>query len=223
MATFTPSLPQLPSGSAVVGLAVDVVTLSIRQGRLCILLIERGSVPHARSWALPGGFVRKREELSAAALRELREETALEVSPTLLEQFYTFGALQRDPRGRVISVAHIAILLDMPEPVAGGQALRARWYSAHEPPPLAFDHADIVQLALSRLERRLGYAHLAFKFLPEVFTLPELQAVYEAILNKPLDKRNFRKQMLSQGVLTACGERRSGVGRPAQLYRRKKR
>lgn len=226
MSTLTPpTLPQLPPDSAVVGLAVDVVALTIQQGQLCILLVQRGELPHARTWALPGGFVRQHEELAEAALRELRVETSLEVSPSLLEQFYTFtfGALERDPRGRVISVAHIAVLPDVPPPVAGGHTLHAQWYGVHQPPTLAFDHGDIVRLAVSRLQRRLSSAQLAFEFLPETFTLPELQTVYEAILNKPLDKRNFRKQMLSQGVLTPCGERRNGVGRPAQLYKSKKR
>jgi 8-oxo-dGTP diphosphatase len=102
----------------------------------------------------------------------------------------------------------------------GGNALGAGWFPAHTPPTLAFDHQDILNRAIDRLQIRLEYALLALEFLPDTFTLPELQGVYEAILNKRLDKRNFRKRLLSQGVLTTSGERRSGVGRPAQLYRK---
>lgn len=217
-----------PAGSAVAGLAVDVVAFAIDQGAvnqgLKVLLVQRGELPHALTWALPGGFVQQDEELAAAALRELRNETSLELSPSVLEQLYTFGGPQRDPRGRVVSVAHLAILRD-PQPALPGSAhtLHAEWHSAHHPPPLAFDHADILRLALARLQRRLIYADLALEFLPETFTLPELQLVYEAILDRPLDKRNFRKRILAQGLLLPSGERRSGVGRPAQLYRSKRR
>lgn len=213
----------LPPQATQVGLAVDVAAFAIHQGQLQVLLIERGTLPHAQTWALPGGFVHVGEELHEAALRELRDETSVELEPRHLEQFYTFGAIHRDPRGRIVSVAHLAVLPHGTVHVmAGATTLHAAWFPAHAPPPLAFDHAAILNRAIKRLQLRLEYANLALEFLPETFTLPELQGVHEAILDRTLDKRNFRKRLLAQGILTLSGERRSGVGRPAQLYRRAK-
>ncbi|WP_420595750.1 NUDIX hydrolase [Deinococcus sp.] len=213
----------LPPQATQVGLAVDVVAFAIHQDILHCLLIERAALPHAQTWALPGGFVYVGEELHEAALRELRDETGVELEPRHLEQFYTFGAIGRDPRGRIVSVAHLAVLPHGTVRVMGGATtLHADWFAAHTPPPLAFDHATILERAIKRLQLRLEYANLALEFLPETFTLPELQSVHEAILNKTLDKRNFRKRLLSQAIMMPSGERRSGVGRPAQLYRRAK-
>ncbi|WP_291426724.1 NUDIX domain-containing protein [Deinococcus sp.] len=213
----------LPPQATQVGLAVDVVAFAMDAGKLQVLLVKRGELPHARVWAMPGGFVQPGEELHEAALRELRTETSVHLEPRHLEQFYTFGQVGRDPRGRIVSVAHLAVLPHgAARVVPGGHTLGAEWHSAHQPPPLAFDHQQILNRALGRLQVRLEYANLALEFLPDSFTLPELQVVYEAIQNRKLDKRNFRKRLLSQGVLTPCGERRIGVGRPAQLYRRAK-
>ena len=213
----------LPPRAAQVGLAVDVAAFAMHQGELQVLLVRRGTGPHQQAWALPGGFVQRGEELREAALRELREETSVTLEPRHLEQFYTFGAPRRDPRGRIVSVAHMAVLPHGTVRVSGGSgALDAAWFPAHQPPDLAFDHAGILERALKRLQVRLEYAQLALEFLPETFTLPELQEVHEAILAKKLDKRNFRKRLLAQGLLNASGERRSGVGRPAQLYKRAK-
>lgn len=211
----------LPAGATEAGLAADVAAFAMHQGQLQVLLVQRGSLPHALTWALPGGFVQNGEELHEAALRELRTETAVELEPRHLEQFYTFGAVGRDPRGRIVSVAHMAVLpAGTVRVTGGGNTLGAGWFAAHTPPPLAFDHAEILSRAIARLQIRLEYANLALEFLPESFTLPELQGVHEAILNRRLDKRNFRKRLLAAGVLITSGERRSGVGRPAQLYRR---
>ena len=213
----------LPPQATQVGLAVDVVAFAIHDLALRCLLIERAALPHAQTWALPGGFVHVGEELHEAALRELRDETSIELEPRHLEQFYTFGAIGRDPRGRIVSVAHLAVLPHGTVRVmAGASTLHADWFAAHQPPTLAFDHALILERAIKRLQLRLEYANLALEFLPDTFTLPELQSVHEAILDRALDKRNFRKRLLSQGILTPSGERRSGVGRPAQLYRRAK-
>lgn len=213
----------LPPQAAQVGLAVDVAAFAMHEGELQVLLVQRSTLPHAQVWALPGGFVQQNEELHEAALRELREETSVSLEPRHLEQFYTFGAPQRDPRGRIVSVAHLAVLPHGTVRVTGGLGtLAAAWFPAHDPPGLAFDHAQILERALRRLQTRLEYAQLALEFLPETFTLPELQEVHEAILAKKLDKRNFRKRLLAQGLLTPSGERRNGVGRPAQLYRRAK-
>lgn len=211
----------LPPQATLAGLAVDIAAFAIHGAELQVLLVERAGGPHARTWALPGGFVQLNEELHEAALRELRTETTVELEPRLLEQFYTFGGVHRDPRGRVVSVAHMAVLpRGAVQVTGGGHTLGAGWFPAHRPPPLAFDHADILRRAIERLQIRLEYAHLALEFLPETFTLPELQGVHEAVLDRPLDKRNFRKRLLAQGVLSTSGERRSGVGRPAQLYRK---
>lgn len=213
----------LPPQATQVGLAVDIAAFAMHGGELRVLLVQRGELPHARDWALPGGFVQPGEELHEAALRELRTETTVQLEPRHLEQFYTFGEVGRDPRGRIVSVAHLAVLPHGTVSVSGGgHTLGAEWLSAHHPPRLAFDHQTILTQALLRLQLRLEYANLALEFLPDTFTLPELQTVYEAILNRQLDKRNFRKRLLAQGILTPSGERRSGVGRPAQLYRRAK-
>ncbi|WP_309571219.1 NrtR DNA-binding winged helix domain-containing protein [Deinococcus sp.] len=213
----------LPPQATQVGLAVDVAAFAMHAGELRALLVQRGALPHARDWALPGGFVHPGEELHEAALRELRTETTVQLEPRHLEQFYTFGEVNRDPRGRIVSVAHLAVLPHGTVHVtAGGHTLGAEWLSAHQPPVLAFDHRAILDKAIGRLQLRLEYANLAMEFLPDTFTLPELQGVYEAVLNRKLDKRNFRKRLLSQGILTPSGERRTGVGRPAQLYRRAK-
>ncbi len=213
----------LPKQAAQVGLAVDVVAFAMHAGELQVLLVKRGELPHARVWALPGGFVQPGEELHEAALRELRVETTVSLEPRHLEQFYTFGEVGRDPRGRIVSVAHLAVLPHGAAKVQpGGHTVGAAWHSAHTPPALAFDHKQILDRAIGRLQLRLEYANLALEFLPDTFTLPELQVVYEAIGNRKLDKRNFRKRLLAQGILTTSGERRSGVGRPAQLYRKAK-
>ncbi len=213
----------LPPQATQVGLAVDVAAFAMHNGQLRVLLVQRGELPHALSWALPGGFVQLGEELHQAALRVLRTETAIQLEPRHLEQFYTFGEVDRDPRGRIVSVAHLAVLPHGTVKVsAGGHTLGAEWLNAHQPPTLAFDHQVILDRAILRLQLRLEYANLALEFLPDTFTLPELQGVYEAILNRQLDKRNFRKRLLSLGILAASGERRSRVGRPAQLYKRAK-
>lgn len=204
---------------------VDVVALTPRDGRLHVLLIERGVWPHEGQWALPGGFVRMDEELDASAQRELREETGI-VTPRYIEQLYTFGAVHRDPRTRVISVAYFALLpgteSDLPQnqPRAGTDARNARWYPVDLLPELAFDHAEILRMALARLRAKLGYTSVAYALLPEEFTLTELQTVYEIILGRELDKRNFRKKMLSLDILEATPrQKRDGAHRPAQLFR----
>ncbi len=214
----------LPPRASQVGLAVDVAAFAIHEGQLKVLLVQRGTRPHNEAWALPGGFVQSQEALEHAALRVLREETGVSLEPNHLEQLRAFGEPDRDPRGRIVSVTHLAVLPHGAPEVAGGYgATDAAWCGAHDPLVLAFDHADILAHALRRVSIRLEFAYLALEFLPETFTLPELQEVYEAILAKKLDKRNFRKRILSGDALEGAGERRVGVGRPAQLYKRSKR
>ena len=199
-----------------VSVAVDLVIFTVRDGALQVLLVERGVPPFKGQWALPGGFVLERETLEDAARRELQEETGL--ADVYLEQLYTFGEPDRDPRGRTIAVAYYA--LTPPAPVqASTDAAAAAWHPAARPPKLAFDHAKILRTGLERLRAKLGYSTVGFELLPRQFTLTELQALYEAILERPLDKRNFRKKILSLGVLKSEGQKRAaGAHRPARLY-----
>lgn len=197
----------------------DVVLFGIRAERLQVLLIRRARPPFAGYWALPGGFVDIDEDLNACAMRELAEETG--ITGVYLEQLYTFGAPDRDPRERVISVAYLGLVSGEVEPPrAGSDAGAAAWFPREGLPPLAFDHHAIVEMAYRRLSAKLGYSTIALQFLPPEFTLRQLQSVYEIILGRALDKRNFRKRVLAQGYLEETGVyRREGNHRPARLYR----
>lgn len=201
------------------GVAVDIILFTIVEKELKVLLIRRELPPFEGAWALPGGFVRIDETLDQAARRELHEETGLEVR--WLEQLYTFGALDRDPARRVISVSYFALVDSSAlDPHAGSDAAGVAWHPVGELPPLAFDHETIVSLALDRLRYKTEYAPVAFQLLPGEFTLSELQAVYEVILGRPLDKRNFRRKVRALDILEVTGnERRERRGRPAHLYR----
>ena len=198
---------------------VDVVIFALHEWELQVLLIQRGVAPFKGRWALPGGFVRNGESLEACARRELEEETG--VCDVYLEQLYTFGDPHRDPRGRVITVAYYALLTGAATPpVAGTDAGAARWMPARDHPPLAFDHERILTYALERLTNKLEYTTVGFQLLPRKFTLSHLQRVYEAVLGKTLDKRNFRRKMGLLGILKPLDEWiQDGPSRPAQLYR----
>jgi len=198
---------------------VDVVIFTIRDGALSVLLVKRGIEPHLGAWAIPGGFVLDHESLDEAALRELREETG--VADVYLEQLYTFGDPRRDPRGRVVTVAYYALIAtDRATLQAGTDTVDARWWPVSAlPEQLAFDHAHILEYALQRLRAKIGYTTVGFQLLPAEFTLSDLQAVYEAILGRPLDKRNFRKRIEQLDVLVPLEKsRRAGPSRPARLY-----
>lgn len=198
----------------------DIILFTIRDERLKLLLIRRGGAPFQGQWALPGGFVNPEEALEAAALRELAEET--NVRDVYLEQLYTFGAPGRDPRGRIVTVAYFALMpSDGMRLSAATDAEAVGWFALDDLPPLAFDHAEIVEMAHQRLVAKLDYSTLAFQFLPTTFTLSEVQQVYETILGHDLDKRNFRKWALALDQLEETGEMRSGAHRPARLYRLK--
>ncbi len=198
---------------------VDVVMMSLRQRDLQVLLIKRRSWPYEGMWAIPGGFVNMDESLETAAKRELQEET--NVQDVYLEQLYTFGDPGRDPRTRVITVVYFALLdSERLQVKAGDDAANVGWFSVYHLPELAFDHARILQYALDRLRGKLQYTQIAFNLLPEQFTLRELQRVYEIILHRRLDKRNFRKKILSTGILEDTGAKKmEGTHRPARLYR----
>jgi 8-oxo-dGTP diphosphatase len=198
---------------------VDLVIFAMQDWELQVLLIQRGIPPFAGHWALPGGFVLAGESLDEAARRELAEETA--VREVYLEQLYTFGEPARDPRGRVVTVAYYALLTTEAAPlVAGSDAGAARWMPAREHPPLAFDHEQILGYALERLANKLEYTTVGFQLLPKKFTLGQLQRVYEAVLGRTLDKRNFRRKIALLGVLRPLQEWvQEGPSRPAQLHR----
>jgi 8-oxo-dGTP diphosphatase len=202
-----------------VGLTVDCVVFGLDGDRLKILLVRRGIEPFRERWALPGGFVLENEPLERAALRELREETG--VRDVYLEQLYTFGAPGRDPRSRVVSVAYYALVRPEEHSLAAStDASDARWFFASAPPPLAFDHDGIVAAALERLRAKVRYRPVGFELLPPEFTLTRLQKLYEAILERELDKRNFRKKILRMGLLVDTrGFQDGSPGRPARLYR----
>ena len=199
-------------------LTVDCVVFGYDDGELKVLLIERGLEPFKGRWALPGGFVRVDETLDEAARRELLEETGLK--KVFLEQLYTFGEVDRDPRERVVSVAYYALVkLSNHEAKAATDAANAEWFPVSKTPRLAFDHADILATALARLKGKVRYQPIGFELLPPRFTLSQLQHLYEAVLGTSLDKRNFRKKVLSFGLLAPLKETHmAGRHRPAQLF-----
>lgn len=196
----------------------DVVIFTIRKEKLEVLLVKRGGEPFKGYWALPGGFVDIDEDLEACALRELEEETG--VTGVYLEQLYTFGAPDRDPRERVISVTYYAMVpAERINLQAASDADDVGWFEVDSLPPLAFDHESIVAMAHKRLASKLNYSTIALQFMPDRFTLRELQQVYESILGETLDKRNFRKRVIAMDCLKDTGERRrNGNHRPARLY-----
>ncbi len=200
-------------------LTVDCVVFGFDEGELKVLLIERALEPFKGKWALPGGFVRVDETLDDAARRELKEEAGLK--DVFLEQLYTFGTVARDPRERVVSVAHYALVqLAAHDTKAATDAADARWYPISKVPKLAFDHADILAAALARLKSKVRYQPIGFELLPPKFTLSQLQHLYEAVLENELDKRNFRKKVLSYGLLVPLKETQmTGRHRPAQMFR----
>ncbi|MDA2922615.1 NUDIX hydrolase [Patescibacteria group bacterium AH-259-L07] len=200
--------------------AVDIVVFAIINNKLSILLIRRGTKPFKGYWALPGGMVLKNESLKKAAIRELKEETG--IGDIYLEQLYTFGAPFRDPRGRIVSVSYFALISKKYKPVLKPttDAVAAQWLGVKKLPRLAFDHKEIISYALKRLRWKLEYTNIASQLLSNYFTLSELQHVYEIILGKKLDKRNFRKKILSLDLIKPTRRKRKGVAyRPPQLWK----
>jgi 8-oxo-dGTP diphosphatase len=197
---------------------VDVVIFALRNNDLQVLLVRRRRSPEKGMWAIPGGRIKVDEALDAAAFRILEEETGL--ADVYLEQLYTFGDPDRDPRDRVVTVAYFAAVpaTDAVSAVTE-RAQRVQWWPVDDLPPVAFDHAQILGYALTRLRYKLEYTAVGFELLPDQFTLTELQTAYELVLGEELDKRNFRRKILSAGVIEPSGDYRTGEGRPAQLYR----
>lgn len=199
-------------------LTVDAVVFGLDAGNLKVLLIRRGIEPFAGRWALPGGFAQVGESPEKAVRRELAEETGL--AKVFLEQLATFGEPDRDPREHVVTIAYYALVnLTEHPPSAASDAAGADWFAAVTPPPLAFDHQRILRTALERLRGKLRYQPIGFELLPREFTLSQLQHLYEAVWERDLDKRNFRKKILSLGVLKETGSFEEDVGRrAAKLY-----
>lgn len=230
-----------PSAYPPFAVTVDLVVLTVRRHALCALAVRRGEKPYQGMWALPGGFVRAEEDLATAAERELTEETGLEAhdrgsrpAGAHLEQLATYGDPRRDPRMRVVSVAHLALAPDLPAPTPGGDAHSARWapvdvlLGADDPAaregsqtaPLAFDHDRILADGVERARSKIEYSSLATAFCPPEFTVGELRRVYEAVWGVALDPRNFHRKVTgTPGFLVPTGgtTTRQG-GRPAQLF-----
>ena len=201
-----------------VAITVDAVLFGVENDTLKVLLIKRKLEPFKDCWALPGGFVVEGEDLEQAVIRELREETG--VDEVYLEQLFTYGNPERDPRMRVITVAYYALVNLFDHPImASSDASVAAWFAINELPALAFDHVKILQDAIDRLKGKVTYEPVGFELLPSKFTLSQLQRLYEIILQKPLDKRNFRKKILAMNILTALDELEKNVShRAARLY-----
>lgn len=225
---YNPSAFERPS------VAVDIVLLAPDDGGLLTLVIRRDEHPHKGRWALPGGFVGMTESLDAAAERVLRDKTGLR--GIFLEQLYTFGNPKRDPRMRILSVAHMALVsreqfeglktqsgtvarVEVPwDGEVGGPVVLQD--DERNPMPLAFDHEEVIAMAIKRLRGKLDYSPVAFQLLPRSFTLFQLQKIHEAIAGRRVNKDSFRRRMLSTGLLEPTGEMQDGVGhRPAALYR----
>lgn len=212
--------------ASLVAVAVDLVILTVRDGQLQVLLIERGNAPYRGQSALPGGFVRDGETLDAAARRELQEETGVVGDSLHLEQLRAYGDPDRDPRGRVITIAYLALGPDMPIPKAGTDASAAHWTPVSsildEEITLAFDHESILRDGLERARFQLEHTTIATAFCREPFTMADLRRIYETVWGVPLDPSNFRRKVMkTEGFVVPIGERRlPGVGRPAALFRR---
>ena len=200
-------------------LAVDAIVFGYQNNQLYVLLIKQKYGLLKNKWALPGGFVKDHEKLSQAVIRELKEETGIKVKT--LEQLYTFGDdLKRDPRCRVVSVAYFGTVYPKELNIlAGTDAVDVNWFAINEQPKLAFDHKKIIQKAFERLKAKINYQPIGFDLLDPKFPFSHLENLYTTILQKPIDRRNFRKKILSFGFLIETGQfKKLGSGRPAMLY-----
>lgn len=204
------------------GVTVDLAIFTVNNHKLKVMLVQRAEPPFLDFWSMPGGFLKIGESLEDAAYRVLLEKTG--VKNVYMEQLYTFGSPDRDPRARVITVAYFALIpwenLNQPESKKIKDLI---WYSVDQFPKLAFDHREILRYAVKRLRAKASYSNIVYGLMPEHFRLSELQNMYEIIINDKLDKRNFRKRMLATGLLQETGEKDiSGAHRPAMLYQFKK-
>ena len=205
------------------GVTVDLVIFTVSDEKLNVLLVKRASQPFDGMWSIPGGFLREGESLEAAAKRVMEDKTG--VKEVYLEQLYTFGRPDRDPRARIITVTYFALIpwekLAQPR---SRMVSDVGWFWVDAPPRLAFDHNEILEFAANRLRSKAGYSSIIYGLLPEHFRLSDLQRMYEIIMNQKFDKRNFRKRMLASGLLEETGRKdMTGAHRPAMLYQFKKR
>lgn len=199
-------------------LATDVVIFTILNNKLQVLLIKMHKKPFEGHWAVPGGLIKITETAEASAKRQLLDKTG--VKNVYLEQLFTFSNLNRDPFGRVVSVAYFALIPS--GKLKGKKAAlgEAQWVAVNDLPPLAYDHADIINYALKRLRSRISYSNIVYSLLPDEFSLTELQKAYETILGRKLDKRNFRRKILKLDLLAKTSKKQQGLAsRPAELYR----
>lgn len=210
-------LPKPPHRVKFAILATDTVLLSAWRGDLKVLLMKVDRPPfYAQHWGVPGGLIHPKETADEAARRHLWEKAGARFRH--IEQLYTFSALKRDPRGRVVSVAYLA--LTPTTAVARREGSEARWFSVEHLPRMAYDHREIIRTAVERLRAKLAYTNIAFGLLAEEFTLSELQKAYEVILDRKLDKRNFRKKLFSLKLVVGTKKKKqTGRSRPAELYR----
>ncbi len=204
-----------------INLAVDAVVFGYTsEDGLSVLLIQRKIPPFEGEWALPGGLVKENESLDEAVMRELKEETG--VSINYLEQLYTFGEPKRDPRNRVVSVAYYGLVRpDVFHLLADTDALEAAWFNLDELPKLAFDHQNILNLARVRLKGKITYEPIGFELLDKKFPFSELEKLYQTVLDKPIDRRNFKKKIMSYDFLEETTEKQvlKGAGRPGNLFK----
>lgn len=210
------------SGYEQPAVTVDLVIFTVNDDRLNVMLVRRAEPPFADRWSIPGGFLKLRESLEDAALRVLKEKTGVE--NVYVEQLYTFGDPDRDPRARVITVTYFALIpwKDLLQP-ASDKITDLMWAAVDRLPRLAFDHREIVEYAVRRLRAKASYSNIVYGLMPRQFRLSELQRMYETIINDRLDKRNFRKRMLATGLLQQTGRKDAGgAHRPAMLYEFKK-
>lgn len=201
-------------------LTVDTVILQLLESQLSVLLIQRANEPFKGSWALPGGYNAAGETTREAMARILKNKAGLDMkSLNYIEQLYTFDTVARDPRGHAVSVTYMGLGKDL-TPRSSSTTQNPQFFSITDLPAVAYDHADIIAYAHERLSSKITYTNAVFALLPKLFTLSQLQTVYEAILCRPLDKRNFRKKFLSLGLISPTSEYvREGAHRPARLYK----
>lgn len=202
-------------------ISVDAVVFGYTSAEgLMILLIERKEPPFKGMWALPGGLVKDEESLEDAVYRELKEETGIKLN--YLEQLYSFGKPGRDPRNRVVSVAYFGMVRqDKFKVEASSDASDAKWFSMNTLPKLAFDHREIIRLAMERLRSKIVYEPVGFELLNKEFPFSELEKLYSDVLGRPIDRRNFKKKVMGYGILTDTGKKQAiaGSGRPGSLYK----
>lgn len=215
-------LQRMSAGSSNIKVAVDAIVFGYsKSDGVSVLLIQRKYAPLKNAWALPGGFVLEKESLEEAVKRELKEETGIEVN--YMEQLYTFGEPDRDPRARTISVSYVALVKSSKyqELKASTDAENAQWYHFEELPPLAFDHKKIIDKAIDRIRTKIRYEPIGFELLDKKFPFADLENLYTTLLGRSIDRRNFSRKMLALGVLDELDEyaKSEGKGRPSKMFR----